>query len=217
MYQLYYYPGNASLAPHLLLEEMDVEYQLVLVDRKSNAHKSPDYLRLNPAGRIPTLIDNETVIFESAAICLYLCEQHPDTDLIPGLQSSDRARFYQWLMYLNNTVQAELMIYFYPEKHTNDKFGIPNIIAAQQGRVTDMFALLDKELGDKDFLIANKLSVCDFFLFMLSIWADELPIPPLSYPNIRRYLISMAKRPSIISVCEKEKIDLEPYNLTAMD
>lgn len=100
MYKLFYFPRNASWAPHLLLAEMAVDYELVLVDRKTNAHKSNDYLALNPTGRIPTLADGDLLIFESAAICLYLCDQHPETHLIPKVGDPNRARFYQWLFIL---------------------------------------------------------------------------------------------------------------------
>lgn len=72
MYTLFFYPRNASWAPHMVLAEMGVDFELVLVDRKTNAQKSADYLLLNPTGRIPTLIDQDIVIFESAAICLHL-------------------------------------------------------------------------------------------------------------------------------------------------
>ncbi|MCO1337137.1 glutathione S-transferase N-terminal domain-containing protein, partial [Microbulbifer sp. OS29] len=71
MYQLYYYPLNASMAPHFMLEELKVDFELIIVDRKSNAQKSSDYLVLNPAGRIPTLIDSGFAIFESPAICVH--------------------------------------------------------------------------------------------------------------------------------------------------
>ncbi len=64
MFKLYYYPNNASLAPHFLLHHLNADYELLLVDKPSNAQKSADYLKLNPAGRIPTLIVGEQPIFE---------------------------------------------------------------------------------------------------------------------------------------------------------
>ena len=76
MYQLYYYPGNANLAPHILLEEIGADYELVLVDRNKNEQKSPAYLKLNPAGRIPVLVDGGLVLYEAAAICLHLADRH---------------------------------------------------------------------------------------------------------------------------------------------
>ena len=114
MYKLFYYPRNASWAPHLVLKELGVDHELILVDRKTNAHKSADYLALNPTGRIPTLIDGELVIFESAAICLHLCDQHPQSNLAPKIGDPFRAEFLQWLFYLNSTLQPELMVYFTP-------------------------------------------------------------------------------------------------------
>ncbi len=89
MYQLYYYPGNASMAPHFILEALGVDYELVLVARKTEAQKSADYPALNPAGRIPTLVNGDSVLFESPAICLYLGEQHPEQQLIPEAGTQD--------------------------------------------------------------------------------------------------------------------------------
>lgn len=83
MFKLYYYPNNASLAPHFLLHHLDADYELLLVDKKSNSQKSLDYLKINPAGRIPTLVIDEQPIFESSAICMHMCELHPESNLMP--------------------------------------------------------------------------------------------------------------------------------------
>jgi len=211
LYQLYYYPLNASMAPHFILEELKVDFELITVDRKTNAQKSLDYLALNPAGRIPTLIDDGFAIFESPAICVHLAEAHPSSNLIPKVGDKNRALFLQWLMYLTNTVQTELMVYCYPQKHTTDVKNVESIIEAQEGRVTEMFSLLDRELENKDFLVGKNISVCDYFLFMLAVWADELKRPPLSFKNLSRYLCKLAKRDAVINVCKKEKLSLADY------
>lgn len=210
MYKLFYYPRNASWAPHLVLAEMGVEYELVLVDRKSNEHKSSEYLALNPTGRIPTLSDSGNIIFESAAICLHLCEKHPDKGLIPVFGSPLRAKFYQWLFYLNSTVQPELVVYFYPNKHTLSADTTP-IIKAQEARVTEMFSFIDKELEGKDFLVGSAVTVCDYFLFMLAHWASGFSQPPLSFKNLGRYLREISERKAVVSVCEIEGTSLELY------
>lgn len=211
MYQLFYYPRNASWAPHMVLEEMGVAYERVLVDRKVQAQKSPEYLALNPTGRIPTLIHEGTVVFESAAICLYLCDQNPESGLAPNLGDPLRAKFYQWLFYLNSTLQPELMVYFYPARHTTATHASREISEAQEARVTDMFRLLDLELEGRDFLVGNSFTVCDCFLFMLSHWASGFKTPPLSFPNLGRYLRDLAKRRSVIRVCEIEGTSLDAY------
>ncbi|WP_201535532.1 glutathione S-transferase family protein [Psychrobacter immobilis] len=211
MYQLYYYPLNASMAPHFVLEALKVDFELILVDRKSNAQKSDDYLALNPSGRIPTLIYDDLVLFESPAICIHLAESNPSSNLIPNIDSKTRPIFFQWMMYLTNTVQAELMIHFYPEKHTTHSDVVSDIAKTQEQRITDMFQIIDNDLKNKDFLIGNMLTVCDFFLFMLAIWADEFKKPPLAFDNLSKYLRNLAKHEAIISVCKKEKLSLLDY------
>jgi glutathione S-transferase len=211
LYQLYYFPLNASMAPHFILEELNVDFELIIVDRKSNAQKSPDYLAINPTGRIPTLVDGGLTIFESPAICIHLAENHPSSNLIPNVGDKNRALFFQWLMYLTNTVQAELMVCFYPQKHTSNAKNTDDIVAAQERRITEMFKLLDAELENKDFLIGNSISVCDYFLFMLAVWADEFEKPPLAFDNLSKYLCKLSKRDAIINVCKKENLSLANY------
>ena len=117
MKKLHYFPGNANLAPHIVLQEVGAEYELVPVDRKNSSHKSPAYLKLNPAGRIPVLEDGDLVLFEAAAICLHLADTHPDSDVAPPVGSSERAQMYKWLMYLTNTIQPEVLTYHYTDRH----------------------------------------------------------------------------------------------------
>ena len=92
MMQLYYYPSNASMAPHILLEELGVRYERILVDRTRNAHKTPEYLKLNPNGLIPVLIDEDLVLYETAAICLHLCDRFPSAGLAPAQGTQARAK-----------------------------------------------------------------------------------------------------------------------------
>ena len=97
MVQLHYFPANANAAPHMLLEEIGVKYDLVLVDRAKDAQKSRDYLKINPNGRIPTLVDQNLIVSEAAAIVLHLVDQHADAGLAPAVGTPERAKFYQWL------------------------------------------------------------------------------------------------------------------------
>jgi glutathione S-transferase len=199
------------MAPHMILEALQVDYHLIKVDRKSQGQKSKEYLALNPAGRIPTLVKDELVIFESPAICLYLGEMHPEAGLIPLLGEDNRAQLFQWMMYLTNTLQAELMVYFYPEKHCESIEAQKEIIASQEVLIHQALSLLNNELASKDYLLGDKVSICDYFLFMLLVWADELEFPPLSFKNLSRYLKRLVKLPAVIEVCAKENYSLSDY------
>ena len=87
-YILHYYPGNASLLPHMALREAGAAFELRLVDRTKDVQHSPDYLRLNPNGRIPVLVHGSLVLYETAAITLYLADQHPEDRKSTRLNSS---------------------------------------------------------------------------------------------------------------------------------
>ena len=99
MLQLHYFPGNASLIPHIVLEELGVPFELKYVDRAVSAHKSAAYLALNPNGLIPVLVDTSAgtagqslVLYETAAICLHLADTHPGAALLPPRPNRGRMR-----------------------------------------------------------------------------------------------------------------------------
>ncbi len=115
MYRLYYSPGLASMAPHLTLCELNAPFELVRIDRSKGEHRTPEYLALNPNGRIPTLVDGELVLFEAAAICMHLADRHPDGKLLPKLGTASRAEAYKWLAFLTNSLQVDFWQYFRPE------------------------------------------------------------------------------------------------------
>ena len=212
MLHLYYFTDNASLAPHFLLVETNAEYSLRLVDRNSNAQKSEEYLKLNPAGRIPTLVHNDLVLFESPAICIYICEADGTSQFMPPVGHPDRPLFFQWLTYLNNTLQAEFMVWRYPDRHTTEADGVEGIRAAQDLRLVGILALLDEELGKKRYMLGDDVSACDHFLFMLALWCGRISRPPMSFENLRRFMCEMSRRPAVQRVCEIEDIDLDPYS-----
>lgn len=190
---------------------MQLNYELILVERKSNLQKSQEYLKLNPAGRIPTLVDNGLAVFESPAICIHLCEQHPEHQLIPALGTTERPLFFQWLAYLNNTLQAELMVRYYPHRHTIDDNGIPGVMAAQEERIAEALNIVDKQLEGKNYLLGEAITACDYFLFMLAEWCLPFKHSPVSYPNLGAFLQRMTENDTIKSVCDIEGINLSPF------
>lgn len=199
VYKLYYYPGNANLAPHMLLEELGVEYQLVLVDRDKNAQKSPEYLKLNPNGRVPTLIDGDLVLYEAAAICLHLTDRHPQAGLAPAVGTAERAEFYKWLVYLTNTLQAELMSYFYPERLTDDAAAAAQVKAHAEARVGDMLDLIENTFASHGgpYLLGAGYTAVDPYLLMLSRWTRMMGNPARDRRHLGRYLEQMVARPAI--------------------
>jgi glutathione S-transferase len=206
--QLHYYPSNASMAPHLVLEELGVPYELVLVDRTVDAHKSPAYLALNPNGLIPVFVDGDLVLYETAAICLHLADTHPGAGLAPPLGTPARAQLYKWLMWLTNTLQATLIVYFYPERWAHSPDAIAQVKAAAERKVGAMLDQLDAELARHGgpWFLGAAYSALDAYVLTLCRWTRGFGRPARDLPALGPYLQRVLARPAAQRVFERERL-----------
>jgi glutathione S-transferase len=214
MIQLYYHPGNANLAPHMLLEEIGAPFELVFVDRANAAHKSADYLKLNPNGQIPVLVDGNFVLYEAAAICLHLADAHPEKNLAPAPRTRERAFFYQWLIWCTNTLQPMLMHYFYGGRMVDDgdADAAAQVKNHAEARIGGMLDLLDGQLASHygDWLLGSTFSAVDPYALMLCRWTRNFARPARSLPRLGPYLQRMLARPAVQRAFAAEKLS-SPY------
>ncbi len=208
MYRLHYYPANANAAPHMLLEEIGEDYVLALVDRTTNAQKSAAYLKINPNGRIPALEDGGMVLFEAAAIVLHLVDQHPEAGFAPPVGTPQRAAFYQWLAFLTNSLQEELMIYQYPERLAGDDIAAAAIVRrGAEERAGGFLDVIERHLAAHGpFFLGAEPSAADLYLVMLARWARPMTTPPRARPHIARLLDAMTARPAVRRAYAQEGI-----------
>ena len=218
MIELHYFPGNASMAPHILLHELKLPFALRLVDRTQNAHKQADYLALNPNGLIPVLRDGDLVLFESAAICLHLADRAAVADatgqanLLPPLGSDERAQAYKWMMWLSNTLQATLIHYFYPERLVDEgnRAGAAQVKAHAQARVGGLLDQIEAQLSchGQPWLLGAQYGVADPYAFMLCRWTrgfeGQAAAPARTRPAIHAWLDRMLARPAVQQVIATE-------------
>ena len=209
MLELFYYPGNASMAPHILLNELGVPFTLTLVDRAQNGQRSPDYLRLNPNGRIPVLVDGDLVLFETGAIVLHLVDQHASAGLAPLHGTAARAHFYKWLLWLGNTLQPELMLFFYPERWLpSDAAAAAALRRVAQTHVGEMLAVLTSELQRHggDWLLGETYSALDGYALMLCRWTRDHAVPARAHPVLSAYLHRLLSRPAVQRTLRAEEL-----------
>jgi glutathione S-transferase len=204
--QLHYHPSNASMVPHLLLEELGAPYQLVMVDRAHAAHKSPAYLALNPNGLIPVMVDGDLVLYETAAICLHLADTHPDAALVPALGTPQRAHFYKWLMWLTNTLQTALIVYFYPERWADTPEAIAQVKAHAEAKVGGLLDQVDAELArvGGPWFSGTSFNLLDPYVLTLCRWTRGFGRPARSLPHLGPYLQRVLARPASVRVFERE-------------
>jgi glutathione S-transferase len=214
MITLHYFPGNASFTPHVLLNELGVPFELSLVDRANQAHKSPAYLKLNPNGLIPVLVDGDLVLYETAAIVLHLIDTHPEAGLAPALGTPERARFYKWLVWLSSTLQSMMPHYFYSDRMVapGNSEGAAEVKAAAEARISTLVDQIDAELARHGgpWLLGPRYSALDPYAFMLCRWTRGMQRPARSLPHIGPYLQRMLQRPSVRKTIATERLP-EPW------
>lgn len=215
MIQLHHHPSTAAMVPHILLEELGVPYERVPVDRAANAHKAPAYLRLNPNGLIPVLVDGELVLYETAAIVLHLCDAHPRAGLAPEAGTPERSHFYKWLVWLTNTLQATLIVYFYPERWVDpgNAAGAAEVKRHAQDRVAAMLDQLDGEMARSGgpWFMGARYTALDPYLFTLCRWTRNFSDGRAREgPNLGPYLQRMLARAAVQRVIANEGLQ-PPY------
>jgi glutathione S-transferase len=199
MYTLFYSPGSASMAPHALLEEIGAKYALRRVDISSDKPRDPEYLKLNPLGRVPTLsIAGGETIYESVAITMYLADRHPEAKLAPAVTDPLRAPYYQWLAHLTNTLQEAYLLYFYPDRNTTRPEQAPGIKDKALTRIDGVWSNLDQALGRRGpYLLGERCSAADIYMHMLYTWYEPPGGLATRFANVKRCMDLVAERPAV--------------------
>lgn len=199
MYKLYYSPGSASVAAQAVLEETGAPYQLELVDVSQGQHKTAAYLKINPTGKVPALsLDNGVTISESAGLCIFLADSHPQAGLAPAIDDPKRGAYLQWLMYLTNTLQPADLRFYYSERYTAAAGDVANVKQQAQIEVATCWTRIDTHLAEHGpYLLGDRFSAADIFCWMLSTWQDCCPKLYERFPHVKKLADLVAARPAI--------------------
>ena len=207
MLSLYYSPGAASFVVHWLLIELELPHELRLLDFQSREQKSPEYLRLNPGGVVPTLLIDGEPLTECAALAMHLADLVPAAGLAPAVGSIERARYYQWIAYCANTLQPAFRAWWYPDEPAGPG-NVEVARAAAQSRIEACFDRINTHLaGQGPYLLGDTISAADFYLTMLMRWSRNMPRPALDWPQLRALADHMRARPSFRALYAAEGLE----------
>ena len=190
-FTLYTAPTPNGWKISIALEEMGLPYEVKVVDFATNEQKSPWYVKLNPNGRIPTLLDDGFALFESGAILIYLAEK---TGRFLPHDVQGRSRVIQWLMFQMSAVgpmmgQANVFLRYFPEK-------IQPAIDRYQREVTRLFGILDQQLATHDY-IAGDYSIADMALWPWVSGYEWSGVSIAEFANLQRWLAKVGDRPAV--------------------
>ncbi|MEO5624118.1 MAG: glutathione S-transferase family protein [Dokdonella sp.] len=206
MYVLYYSPGTASMAVHQTLLELGVPHELREVDLDNQQQKSPDYLRLNPNGTVPTLIVDGAPVYECAALLLLLAERHPEAELAPLAGSPHRGLWLQWMLHLANTLQPAFRQWFYPQDFAAREHE-PEAREFARKRIEAEWSRLDAHLAAHGpYVLGQRMGILDLYVTMLMRWSRNMPRPATEWPALAALATNVKARPSWARLYEIERL-----------
>ncbi|MGN7724857.1 glutathione S-transferase family protein [Luteimonas sp. 22616] len=194
MIKLYGAPPTRALRVIWLLNELGLEYEMLPVDIMQGENRQPGLLALNPAAKVPVLVDGDVVLTESAAIQLYLADKHREAGFIPDTVE-DRARMYRWLFFLVTEIEQPLWRiarhgFIYPEEKR-----LPRDADLARQECMEMVAVLERHMVGREFMVGDRVSVADFNAAHTLDWANGAGMLG-DAPRLRAYLEAMYARPA---------------------
>lgn len=188
MMKLYWSPRSRSFSGLWLMEETGQPYERVLTDISTGAQKTPEYLAINPMGKVPALKDGEVTIAEAAAICAYVAERYPEAKLAPPVGDPRRAKYLQWLFFAPSCIEPALIQLF-------TKIEVPTSTAAW-GDAKQVFDVLDAALDKGPWLLGDQFSAADIIVGSGLNFAVKLFKMVPTRPSFDRYIEACSARPA---------------------
>ena len=178
MLKLYLCPGSSSMAPHIALHEVDAAFETHLISLGKKDNRTPDYLAINPEGKVPTLLVDGRRLTEVAGILYYLARRHPEAQLWPAGDVDAEAQTVSWMSFIAATV--------HPARARGNDYA------------TQIFKLADERLGNRDWAVGDRYSIADIHLFRL-FWRflGALKPPRGSFPNLEAHYDRVMARPAV--------------------
>ena len=191
--KLYGFGPTRTLRAMWGLKELGVAFDYIHVDLLGGEAQTPEFLKINPAGKLPVLVDGDNVLPESAAIILYLAEKFPEKRLLPD-DIDERAQAYRWILFAMTELEQPLWriarhTRLYPEERR-----LPGDVSLAREEFTAMAAVLEEHLRGREFVVGDRVTVADFVAAYTLDWANEVRLLE-GFPHLRAYLERMYARP----------------------
>jgi glutathione S-transferase len=191
--KLYEFGPTRSIRARWTLQELGVPFEAIKVNLAAGEHRSPEFLKINPAGKVPVLVDGDATLTESIAIVMYLGDKYADRGLVPR-NLKQRADFNRWLLFAATELEQPLWrisknTALYPE----DK-RIPADVVRAGEDFAPMAAVLDEHMKGRQFVVGNSATIADFVMAYTLDWANEFKLLD-GFPDLKAYMERMYTRP----------------------
>lgn len=208
---LYTAVGSIGLASHIALEEIkqnrDLDYELVLLDMQNLEQRSVDYKAINPKARIPSLVVNGSVLTETPAILVYLAQIAPESTIALPSDPIEFAQIQSFNSYLCSTVHIAHAHKYRGNRWVEDKAALAALTAYVPKSMTECCKDLEQHFVVGPWVMGDKFSICDPYLFTLSTWLESDGVDVGQFQKIKRHREAMQERRSVISVQQQLQSD----------
>ena len=188
--KLYYNPQSRAVIAKWMLDECGAQYEIVPIDFTKREHKAPEFLKINPAGKLPALVDGDSKIFEGTAICLYLGDKFPQANLAPKIGGPERGRYLSLMVYATSQLEpamgdALLKVESLPQRGWTDFETAQNVV--------------EGELGKGPYLFGDWFTAADIMIGSMFIWKRIFGAPP-GRPVLEAYVDRLLARPKAMKL-----------------
>lgn len=213
-YRLFYSPGACSLAPHIVLEELGVPYDGVRVTIAEGLNQRPEYLAVNPRGRVPALAYGEEgaqkILTEAMAIMIFLAREHPEAGLLPTA-TEDFVRAVEWMGWLGSTIhQTGVRLVFRPERFLADPAALEPLRAKGRETARAGFDDIEARVAGRQWILGDRFSAVDAYLLVFFRWGNRLGFAMRQdYPHYTAIMDRVRARPAVARAVAQEGIEIE--------
>ena len=203
--KLFYKKGACSLAPHIVMAELNMVYEIEEVDLKNKTSPSGDFYKINPNGSVPALkMEDGNVLTESAVIMQYLAEQKPEAGLVPKYGTSERYRCLEWLNFIATDLHKNFSPLFFGPMIVQNPEGQAEMKKFYVEMLKKKIAVASARLGEKDYVLGSTFTVPDAYLFTVLSWGQFVGVELSPYANITAYLKRVGERPGVQKAMKEE-------------
>lgn len=203
MLKLFYAPHTCALASHIALEEAGAQYETVRISFQSGDQKKPEYLKLNPKGRVPALVTDRGILTETPALLAYIAQLYPAAKLAPA-EPFEFARAQEFNSYLCSTVHVAHAHRMRGTRWVDDPAAIKEMQRCAPARVADAFALIEREMLAGPWVMGGDYTICDAYLFTLAQWLEADGVDLAMLPRVLDHRRRVAERPAVKKALAQE-------------
>lgn len=206
---LYFSPGACSLAPHIILEEIGLPFQLSHSSTSDGSTHTPEYLRMNPKGRVPVLVTRSSVLTEAPAILLHLATSNPDQRLLSEIPDG-LVRSIEWFNWLSGTVHAVAIRQIWrPESFTAISTQHEDIVAKGKQNLEEAFTHIELRLANTDWAVGDRYSIVDPYLLVFYRWGNRIGFNMRElYKSWTMHSLRVIDRPATVRALATEGISV---------